>query len=140
MLSTAEQACWRSVRGSRYDRIITDEERGTLEDHLLDKYKIDSWRDTTTFPFASFPAQMQLYPRGEDDSAEVTISGVVEESGWDSLVVEVTRDGEYWKEERTNLEYSGPKGALFSLAQRSTPTRSSLGLKCRSERALVKSR
>ncbi|MFH0921063.1 MAG: sialate O-acetylesterase [Fibrobacterota bacterium] len=62
----------------------------------------------------SVPLQLQLFQRGADDSACLPIVGAVTAVGYDSLIVEITRNGTPFKRIATALSYSAGS-ARFSL-------------------------
>lgn len=99
---------WGDISGSGVQRT-------TLEDHLLARYGISSFREEDRFPFTQFPSPMQLFARDEEDSARITIAGEVNDRSWDSIVVTLSRDGVYWKEERRDLEFLST-GASFTFS------------------------
>ncbi|MBL0175595.1 MAG: hypothetical protein IPP94_10085 [Ignavibacteria bacterium] len=64
-----------------------------------------------------FPAPLQLYPRGADDSASVTVAGRVLAAGYDSAIVEVLKNGTPLSRHAQALQYSAG-AAAFSFAPR----------------------
>lgn len=72
-----------------YPRILTEVERTTLENHLFTKYGLTRPAplpkpDST---FTHLPKSLQLFPRGDDDSATVEIKGTMYATGYDSIVL-----------------------------------------------------
>ena len=70
-----------------------------------------------TVTYESIPSKHQLYPRDEadDDSAIVTIQGIVDGTGYDSVIVDVYRDDVIWKSSGIKLSYNQNDTATFSL-------------------------
>ena len=99
-----------------YDRVLSEEERVTIEEYLAGKYNISLQTQSLPPSTITFPEPLQLYPRDANDSAEVQIQGVLTQiSGFDSIRVEVDREGEFWTSETTALTPGG-RGDFFSLA------------------------
>ncbi len=72
-----------------YDRKLTPSEDSSLNTYLMERYDI---APSTSLPkpdstFSSIPNPFQLYPRGGDDSATVSIAGTMYRSGFDSMYV-----------------------------------------------------
>jgi Carbohydrate esterase, sialic acid-specific acetylesterase len=64
-----------------------------------------------------FPAPLQLYPRGTDNHAAIPISGILNIPGFDSVVVNVERDGDWFQHVAVPLVYND-NVATFSLEAR----------------------
>lgn len=88
-----------------YDRALTEQERTTTEIYLAAKYGITLRTTRRPFPFAQFPAPLQFYPRGADDSASVPVAGAVTAPGFDSVRADIYRDGGYWRSVAQELSY-----------------------------------
>ncbi len=56
--------------------------------------------------FTERPADLQLYPRDQQDSAAVTISGTVTEPGYNAVKVDVFKNSDLWKSSGQSLSYS----------------------------------
>jgi hypothetical protein len=72
-----------------YNRKLTPSEDSSLNAYLMTRYGIAPSiplpkPDST---FSSIPNPFQLYPRGDDDSATVSIAGAIYRSGFDSIYV-----------------------------------------------------
>lgn len=98
-----------------YDRLLTRAEREAVEDYLSAKYSIPLDRPDTQRVFSSFPAHYQFYARDANDSAAMPIAGTVRARGFDSIRVDVYRDGGFWKSAAQPLLYTAG-GAAFALA------------------------
>ena len=55
--------------------------------------------------FSQLPKNMQLFPRDDNDSGDVTVSGCVIGSGSDSLIVTVNKAGVPWHRSASSLQY-----------------------------------
>ncbi len=53
----------------------------------------------------NWPARLQLFPRDEQDSAVVRISGEVQESGYSEAKLEIYKQSQLWKAKTQNLNY-----------------------------------
>ncbi len=72
-----------------YNRQLTPSEDSSLNEYLMNRYNIAPSiplpkPDST---FSSLPNPFQLYPRGDDDSATVSITGRICRPGFDSIYV-----------------------------------------------------
>lgn len=78
-----------------YNRKLDSSERDSLNEYLMSRYAIAKAapppRPDSTF--SKLPQPFQLYPRGEDDSATVPISGTVYSPGFDSLYLLQFKNG-----------------------------------------------
>lgn len=102
-----------------YRRELGAAERAQTETYLFRKYGIPvppppPLPDST---FTSIPAPLQLFPRGDDDSATVAIAGAVRVAGWDSLVVDLAKDEVPWRRQSLPLSYANGI-APFALSSR----------------------
>ncbi len=100
-----------------YDRILTGAERADLEAYLASRYGIAIERPNSSrgITFTAFPRAYAFYPRGIDDTAHVQIAGTVTAPGFDSVRLDVYRDGGYWKSTSQPLAY-GATGAAFAFS------------------------
>lgn len=57
--------------------------------------------------YENLPSRLQLFPRDEQDSARVWISGTVDTTGFDSIIVKIYRTGDIWKRMSRKLDYPG---------------------------------
>jgi tetratricopeptide (TPR) repeat protein len=76
----------------------------------LSKFQIHS---LALVPDADFPSSLQLYPRDAQDSAIMRVSGSINLAGFDSVVVELHRDGAPWKRLAARLLYEQDKAAFL---------------------------
>jgi hypothetical protein len=103
-----------------YPRVLIEADRIALENTLFDKYQLSRPAplpkpDST---FTSIPNDLQLYPRGADDSATVTIAGNIYQQGFDSVTVIHFRDSaEVLGYQSLYLNYGDGKAA-FSFQER----------------------
>jgi len=68
--------------------------------------------------FAEIPQSLQLFARGADDSARVVVSGVVSPAGYDSVRLELDRNGEPWGIASAPIEYDFQNEGSFEVAVR----------------------
>ncbi len=90
-----------------YNRELDSADRASLNAYLLNRYSIlpsprPPKADST---FSEIPNQLQLYPRGADDSATVPISGTIYTPEADSLYVVQYKSGEAISRESQRLVY-----------------------------------
>lgn len=69
---------------------------------------------TPSVRFSQLPAPLQLYPRGADNQAEVTVAGAVLQSGYQRVSVQVFRNNGPFAYRSQNLAYAGSE-ASFTL-------------------------
>ena len=60
--------------------------------------------------FSKLPQDYQLYPRNEQNEAQIPISGQVEEGGWQSVSVQVFRNKQVIDHKRAALNYAAGRG------------------------------
>ncbi|MCF0072543.1 T9SS type A sorting domain-containing protein [Dyadobacter sp. CY261] len=65
--------------------------------------------------FDKLPKEMQLYARGDDDMADVPISGVIELAGWDHMSVVVLRNNQRVGYQKSAINYGGTTTGTFSM-------------------------
>ncbi|HVZ40965.1 MAG TPA: sialate O-acetylesterase [Candidatus Kapabacteria bacterium] len=97
-----------------YNRILTAGERVQVEEYLAVRYGIPLVRSGDGFPFTQFPRPFAFYSRNGNDSAIVPIAGTVSAPGFDSVRVDLYRDGGYWRSVSQPLAYAA-SGAPFEL-------------------------
>lgn len=68
--------------------------------------------------FDKLPKDMQLYARGDDNMADVPISGIIELPGWDHMSVVVFRNNERIGYQRSAINYGGKTTGTFSMTAR----------------------
>ncbi len=78
-----------------YDRELNPSEKDSLNQYLMSRYGIAQSPpppkpDST---FSTIPNHFQLYPRGDDDSATVSIAGTIYRSGFDSMYLLQLKNG-----------------------------------------------
>ena len=91
-----------------FDRQISEDERIQFESSLRTKYGLQLGNpvpkpDST---FTHLPADLQLYPRNKDDSAIVKIAGAIYLPGYDSIIVEASKNGLPYYREGSFLNYA----------------------------------
>ena len=59
--------------------------------------------------FSKFPAHLQLYPRDDQDSSVVEISGKVTSPGYNTIQLDVYKNDQLWKSENQSLVYTDGK-------------------------------
>ncbi len=100
-----------------FDRQLSEKERAQFESSLRAKYNIPLGKavpkpDSTFF---SLPVNLQLYPRGSDDSAIVPVSGTIYNTVYDSIYLDVFKNGLLDTHQSAELLYSEGK-APFTFA------------------------
>ncbi|GGN14296.1 hypothetical protein GCM10010967_58220 [Dyadobacter beijingensis] len=65
--------------------------------------------------FDKLPKDMQLYARGDDNMAEVPVSGVIELPGWDHMSVVVFRNNQRVGYQKSAINYGGKTTGTFSI-------------------------
>jgi tetratricopeptide (TPR) repeat protein len=83
-------------------------------DEAAQKLKDFQPRNLAFLPSDEFPSPLQLFPRDAQDSAAMRVAGTVNLGGFDSVVVELKRDGAPWKRLAARLQYEQGK-AVFSV-------------------------
>lgn len=96
-----------------YDRALDSTERAGVEQYLSRKYGVSLYTAENEFPFTHFPVPLQFYARGDDDSATVRIAATVSDPGFDSVRLDMFRDGGYWKSLSRPLEYEGTDASFM---------------------------
>ncbi len=102
-----------------YDRVLGKSERDSVDTYFMAKYVIARAEpipkpDST---FSVLPHNLQLYPRGADDSATVPIAGTIYRTGFDSVSVVEFKNGQVIATLAQTLQYADGK-ASFSLTPR----------------------
>jgi hypothetical protein len=95
-----------------YPRYLSDTERVHLQDSLFKKYAISPPQPPDlTFPV--LPQQLQVYPRDNDDSATVTINGMLKALGFDSVYLNVSRNAKPYAKFSTPLKYTSQGAPIY---------------------------
>lgn len=91
-----------------YNRLLPPNNTATTERYLASKFGIalPAQADTT---FAIKPQTLQLYARGRDDSAAITIAGAISQPDFDSIYVDVLKNNVPWKHAAAPLIYANGK-------------------------------
>src|ERR1041385_4368325 len=91
-----------------YNRAITDSEEVAWDHYVMSRYGLPI-RSSAPIPdttFSSLPLHLQFYARDAQDSATIPIAGRLPALGFDSVVVEVSKDGTSYKRIATKLSYA----------------------------------
>ena len=99
-----------------YSKVLSKTERKQLEAYLFKKYDIQRNLAPDSI-YTAIPKHLQFYPRDEDDSATVSISGSYYEDGYDSIYLMVFMNNAEIARSAQPLNYLDGK-ALFAFAPR----------------------
>lgn len=108
-----------------YPRLLLKDERESLESALFEKYNLVR-PDPLPKPdstFTEIPRSLQLYPRGDDDSATVPISGSIYRTEYTHLFAEMYKNGSLLESREVALNFvkaseGRPSSAPFNIAFR----------------------
>ena len=101
-----------------YDRELSDQQRKQNENYLFARYGIaPPPEDHCIACFSQVPQPLQFYARDTSDSAVVPIAGKIVSTGYDSIFVEIYRNGVPWQRTAQALDYTDGS-ATFDLKPR----------------------
>ncbi len=99
-----------------YSRTLSESDRKQLEDYLFTKYAIPPTPAPDSI-YTAVPKHLQFYPRDNDDSATVAISGNFPDPGYDSIYLKSFKNGIFTGRVSQPLIYQEGK-APFSFTPR----------------------
>ncbi len=97
-----------------YNRDLDSTEEAQLDSYLGIKYALPE-RSTPPLPdttFTQIPSHCQFFPRAADDSGRFTVSGKLHASGFDSIYMEILRNGQLQYRRSKPLAYSSGSAAF----------------------------
>ena len=94
-----------------YDRVLSDSERTGVEAMLKQRYQAPTLARVN---FQELPRHGQVLQRAPSGQAQAHVGGVVKTTGYDTVELNVRRDGAAWATTSQALSY-GTSGAAFAL-------------------------